>query len=138
MDLVYEKIRDFEELQTLRFKNKFTDIKIRYKKQGKIKALELLKEKIKNYYEDKNLLPEIKIDTKEKKRLRNKKYCDNNQEKERQRTKIYRNNNQEKIQEYRKQEIICSCGCKIKLGGKANHLKTKKHFNYLQFLITTI
>ena len=57
MESVYEKFKDFKDIETLRFKNKFADIKIRYKKQGKEKALETLKEKINKYYLDNDILP---------------------------------------------------------------------------------
>jgi hypothetical protein len=54
------------------------------------------------------------------------------------RDKDYYENNKEKINERKKEKITCACGLCIAKGNLADHIKTKKHQNYLSLLPTII
>ena len=57
-----------------------------------------------------------------------KEYREDNKEK----MKEYQENNKEKIAEKMKQKITCECGSVIRIDGKYQHKKSKKHKAYIQ------
>jgi methionine synthase I (cobalamin-dependent) len=74
----------------------------------------------------------------EKKKQANRQYYNNNSEKEKQRKRNYYNKNSEKLKqanreyiEKNSQLIECKCGSKVKKYNYCDHLKTKKHQNYI-------
>lgn len=99
---------------------------------------------------------EYKEDNKNKIKEQNKKYRQDNKDKinkkikqwietNKEKLKQYREDNKDKIKQYQKDNknkikinrekrnilIICECGSKIKKEENKNHLKTKKHINYI-------
>ena len=43
----------------------------------------------------------------------------------------YRIDNKEKIKEFRKQSVVCECGCEIQINNLAKHRKRKKHIDLM-------
>ncbi len=85
-----------------------------YKNQYKIDNKEQIKEYNKQY----------KIDNKEQIKEQIKEY-------KKEYNKQYYTDNKEYIKQYQSKHFICGCGSKITIGAKSNHLKTKKHTEYL-------
>ena len=96
---------------------KIKEFKKKYNEENK----EKIKEQTHNYYEEHK--DEIKIKTKH--------YVEENKEK----VKEYKDNwylkNKEKILEKQKQTFICECGSEVRCAGKAEHLRSTKHKNYI-------
>lgn len=94
------------------------------------------KDKIKKYREDnKN---KIKIRHKEyreenidKIKIRQKEYREENIDKCKEYNKQYREENIDKIKEYKNEKNNCQCGGNYNSSGKARHLRTKKHIDYV-------
>ena len=75
------------------------------------------KEKVKEYYENKNK------DYKERKKETDKIYKEKNKEKIKEKNKEYREKNKDKRQEI----IMCECGCETTKHHLKRHEETKKH-----------
>jgi len=60
-----------------------------------------------------------------------KEYYEENKEKILEKVKEYRKINKEIISEKNKEKFTCNCGSTLRLSDKSQHLKTKKHINYL-------
>ena len=78
-------------------------------------------EQMKDYYE--NNKEEILEQMKD--------YYQNNKEEIIERVQDYYQNNKEEILEYKKEKIICECGCSISRSNIQAHRKTQKHLNLL-------
>ena len=80
------------------------------------------KDKMKEYTK------EYQITNKNKLKEYHKQYNENNKEKIKEQKKEYYENNKEKI----RQKFNCSCGGKYTRDGKSQHMKTKKHLNFIK------
>ena len=60
-----------------------------------------------------------------------KKYRDDNKTEICNYQKLHYQENKERINERRNEFISCDCGSRIRRGGKSDHMKTKKHQNYI-------
>lgn len=71
-------------------------------------------------------------------KLKTKEYVEENKEK----VKKYQDNwyqkNKEKILEKQKQLFLCDCGSEVRCAGKAEHLRSTKHKNYIESLQTSL
>jgi len=63
-----------------------------------------------------------------------KQYREQNADKLKAKDKVYKEQNKYKIKAYREQKIKCECGAVITRSGKSQHLKTKKHLNFINNL----
>jgi len=88
------------------------------------KNKEEIKERKKEYYQR----------NKEEIAEKNKEYREANRDKKREMDKKYYNDNKEKISEKSKEIFACECGDFITIGAKSNHLKSKKHLDYINNL----
>ena len=91
----------------------------------------------KKYYEDhkETILDSIKKYREENKEIikeRKKLYREKNKESIKERKKLYREKNKESIKERKAKIITCECGSEHRHDAKANHLKTKKHQNFIE------
>lgn len=93
----------------------------KYKKEYYKKNKEQLAEEKKEWY---------KIN-KEQILEQQKEWNENNKKKLAEQKKAYYQNNIEKIKEKMKEKITCECGRVINYNNKSQHIKTKKHQNYL-------
>ena len=60
-----------------------------------------------------------------------KQYSIDNADKKKDKDKQYRIDNRDKIREYMTEKITCECGCVVRKGDKATHMRTKKHLNLM-------
>ena len=74
------------------------------------------------------------LNNKDKVKISKKKWRINNKQYD----KNYYNENKDKIQDQRKIKIECECGSKYTKSNKSQHLKSKKHINYIDNLHITI
>jgi len=124
-DLYGDKIVNYTRpLQTRKEWSENTEYYKQYYKNNKEELLEKLKEYCEN---NKEKIKERKKGYYEKNKEKMKEYRENNKEQIKERMKEYYKNNKEKI----KQKITCVCGSVINYGEKSQHIKTKKHQNYI-------
>lgn len=97
-----------------------------YKKTYNDKNKENNKEQTHKYYEEHK--EDIKSKVKE--------YKENNQEKIKNYKEDWYQKNKEKIFERQKQLFLCECGSEVRCSGKAEHLRSSKHKNYIESLQT--
>jgi hypothetical protein len=95
-----------------------------YKKQYRIDNKEQILEQNNQYY----------IDNKDKLLTQQKQYYENNKEKIRAIQNHYQINNKEKISAKAKQKHDCNCGGRYTSINKLQHMKSKKHQNYISTL----
>jgi hypothetical protein len=98
-----------------------------YKKTYNDKNKEHNKQQTHKYYEQHK--EEIKLKTKE--------YVEKNKEKIKKYSDIWYQKNKEKILEKQKQVFLCECGSEVRCAGKAEHLRSIKHKNYIEGLQIT-
>ena len=96
----------------------------KYNKQYYLDNKEKLKEKSHQWYEN----------NKEKVRERDRQYRENNKEKIREQGRQYREKNKKIINAKQNQKYNCECGGKYTRCHKTNHMKTKKHRDYMEFM----
>ena len=72
-------------------------------------------------------------DNKEKIKAKAKQHYETHKEEINAKNKQYRENNKEKINAKAKQKYNCECGGKYTLRNKAQHMKSKKHRDYMEF-----
>lgn len=98
----YEKIKEFKK---------------KYNEENK----EHIKEQTHSYYKEHK--DEIKLKTKQ--------YVEENKDKVKEYKDSWYQKNKEKILEKQKQTFVCECGSEVRCSGKAEHLKSNKHKNYV-------
>jgi len=111
-----QKQKEYREKNT----DKIKEFKKKYNEENK----EKIKEQTHNYYESHK--EEIKMKTKE--------YVEENKEKVKEYKDSWYQKNKEKILEKQKQIFICECGSQVRCAGKAEHLRSTKHKNYIENL----
>jgi hypothetical protein len=111
-----QKQKEYREKNT----DKIKEFKKKYNEENKKK----IKEQTHNYYESHK--EEIKMKTKE--------YVEENKEKVKEYKDSWYQKNKEKILEKQKQIFICECGSQVRCAGKAEHLRSTKHKNYIENL----
>jgi hypothetical protein len=81
------------------------------------------------------------IRTPEEDRLKCKKYYDENKEQQQERCRKYMKEHDETQKEkhklWSKQQIVCECGCRLSQGSLYIHLKSKKHLNKKEIIVTS-
>lgn len=92
---------------------------------------------IKEWYEDnkekcKEWYQEYKIKNKEIIKERRKDHYNDNKEKILEKNKKYHDNNKDKIKEQKNEKVTCECGCETSKNHLSRHMKTPKHFTFLQ------
>ena len=99
---------------------KIKEFKKKYNEEHK----EQIKGQTHNYYEEHK--EEIKLKTKQ--------YVEENKEKVKEYKDEWYQKNKEKILAKQKQMFVCECGAEIRCSGKAEHLRSTKHKNYVESL----
>jgi hypothetical protein len=91
-----------------------------YYHQKYIENKDTILEERKQYYQD----------NRERVLQRVKAHQDNNPEKKKEQHHEWYVKNKEKLTEHRKQTFECVCGATVRIGGKSQHDKTKKHYKF--------
>jgi len=123
-----EKIKEYRKEYNIENKEKIKEYKKEYQKENKEKIKEYQKEyRIENKEKFKEYKKEYNIENKDQIKEHKKEYYIENKEK----IKEYQKENKEKIKEYYIEKITCECGSVHTRGGKSQHIKTKKHQDYI-------
>jgi hypothetical protein len=109
------------------YREKNSDKIKEYKKKYNDENKEHNKEQNHKYYEEHKEV--IKLKTKE--------YVEENKEKVKEYQDNWYQKNKEKILEKQKQVFLCECGSEVRCSGKAEHLRSTKHKNYIEGLQIT-
>jgi hypothetical protein len=119
-------------------KNECVNIKIegRTKKEYYEDNKEIMKEQMKQYQQDnkekiKEKIKQYQQDNKEIIKEQMKQYREGNKEIIKVKKKQYREDNKEKIKEQKNQIIICECKNTYTYSNKSQHLKSKKHLQFI-------
>lgn len=93
-------------------------------------------QKHKEEYYERNI--KYKENNPEKVKAYQKDYVENNYDKIKAYQETYRQENKEALNKWKTTKVICECGGKYTLSHKAEHLKSKKHQNYLNNNISNV
>lgn len=116
LQILHQKQKEYREKNAEKIKE--------FKKTYNDKNKEQIKEQTHNYYEE----------HKEEIKLKTKKYVEENQDKVKEHRQEWYQKNKEKILEKQKQIFVCECGSEVRCAGKAEHLRSTKHKNYIESL----
>jgi hypothetical protein len=150
---VCNKLRHLQSKTHFQFQNKLNDA---IDESSEADKIEKLHQKQKEYREkNAEKISECKKKCYEKNKDKTKEqmhtYYENNRDKILENTKLYAENNKEKLKSYyenrysenkekilerQNQLYVCDCGSEIRFGGKAEHLRSVKHKNYMNNLVT--
>lgn len=115
-EILSQKQKEYREKNA----EKIKEFKKKYNEENK----EHIKEQTHNYYEKHK--EEIKLKTKQ--------YVEENKDKVKEYKDSWYQKNKEKILEKQKQIFVCDCGAQVRCSGKAEHLRSTKHKNYIDTL----
>ena len=119
-EILHQKQKEYREKNA----EKIKEFKKNYNEENK----EKIKEQTHAYYEEhKN---EIKLKVKQ--------YVEENKDKVREYKDSWYQKNKEKILEKQKQIFVCECGAEVRCSGKAEHLRSAKHKNYIEKFNTSV
>ena len=119
-EILHQKQKEYREKNA----EKIKEFKKNYNEENK----EKIKEQTHAYYEEhKN---EIKLKVKQ--------YVEENKDKVKEYKDSWYQKNKEKILEKQKQIFVCECGAEVRCSGKAEHLRSAKHKNYIEKFNTSV
>ena len=121
---IKDRVKDYYEKN----KARISEYTKKYNEENKEKIVE---QKKKYCEANKDKIKERQKDYYERHKEDAKKYQEENKEKISERTKKYREDNKEKVLEQRSRMFDCECGAKCRLRNRSDHLKTKKHINFI-------
>ena len=131
-DILKLKYKDYYQSNKLRIKQRREKYITDYNQKNK----ERISEKCKKYREEnfskiQDTQKEYYKNNCDKIRMKSKEYREKNIDKIRQYQKEYREKNKDKLNEYKKLVVNCECGSCIKKANLAEHLKSKKHIEFI-------